>query len=90
VAATKVELFDRIRHESWREGLSVRAGKGGYRFGDAAILTGNTWISEPAIKVTGGFGPVVRIPGTESFPEPASVENFGFSVQKPTIYRFDL
>jgi transposase len=25
VAATKVELFDRIRHDSWREGLSVRA-----------------------------------------------------------------
>jgi hypothetical protein len=23
--ATKVELFDRIRHDSWREGLSVRA-----------------------------------------------------------------
>jgi transposase len=25
VAATKVDLFDRIRHDSWREGLSVRA-----------------------------------------------------------------
>jgi hypothetical protein len=25
VAATKVELFDRIRHDSWRERLSVRA-----------------------------------------------------------------
>ena len=25
MAATKVELFDRIRHDSWREGLSVRA-----------------------------------------------------------------
>ena len=25
VAATKVELFERIRRDSWREGLSVRA-----------------------------------------------------------------
>ena len=25
MAATKVELFERIRHDSWREGLSVRA-----------------------------------------------------------------
>ena len=24
MAATKVELFDRVRHDSWREGLSVR------------------------------------------------------------------
>ena len=25
MAATKAELFERIRHDSWREGLSVRA-----------------------------------------------------------------
>ena len=68
----------------------VPDGKGGYWFGYAAILTGNTWTSEPAIEVTGGFGSVVRIPGTESFLLPATVENSGSSVQKPTIYRFDL
>lgn len=68
----------------------VADGKGGYWFGDGAILTGNRWTSEPGIAITGGFGSVVRIPGTESFLQPAGVENSGSSVQKPTIYRFDL
>jgi hypothetical protein len=68
----------------------VPDGEGGYWFGDAAILTGNTWTSEPPIQVTGGFASVVRIPGTESFLQPAGVVNADSSVQKPTIYRFDL
>jgi len=69
----------------------VPDGKGGYWFGDSAILTGNTWTGVPAIDViTGGFEQLVRIPGTHSFLEPAGVENFGSSVIKPTIYRFDL
>lgn len=66
------------------------SGKGGYWFGDTAILAGGKWASEPAIEVSGGFGDVVRIPGTESFLQPAGVMNSGSSVYKPTIYRFDL
>ena len=53
----------------------VRDGRGGYWFGFAAILTGSSWTSEPIIETTGGFGAVFRIPGTESFLLPASVEN---------------
>jgi hypothetical protein len=68
----------------------VADGRGGYWFGDAAILTGSTWTSEPAIEVTGGFGSLVRIPGTESFLQPASVRNSGSAIQRPTLYRFDL
>jgi hypothetical protein len=68
----------------------VPDGKGGYWFGDAAILTGSTWTSEPIIEATGGFGSVVRIPGTQSFLQPASVKNPNSAIQKPTLYRFDL
>jgi hypothetical protein len=68
----------------------VPDGKGGYWFGFGAILTGHTWTSEPAIQVTGGLGSLVRIPGTESFLLPASVENSNSTIQKPTLYRFDL
>ena len=70
-------------------GNVVRAGQGGYWFGDAAILTGSTWTSEPPIEATGGFGSVVRIPGTESFLQPAGVENTNSTIQQPTLYRFD-
>jgi hypothetical protein len=68
----------------------VPDGKGGYWLGEAAILTGSTWTSEPIIEATGGFGSVVRIPGTRSFLEPASVENSSSTIQRPTLYRFDL
>jgi len=68
----------------------VPDGKGGYWFGDGAILTGSTWASEPAIEATGGFGSVVRVPGTESFLQPDSVQPAGSAIQKPTLYRFDL
>jgi hypothetical protein len=68
----------------------VPDGKGGYWFGSAAILTGSTWTSEPIIEATGGFGSVVRIPGTQSFLQPASVKNSNSAIQKPTLYRFDL
>jgi hypothetical protein len=68
----------------------VRDGQGGYWFGFAAILTGSTWTSEPIIEATGGFASVVRIPGTESFLLPASVENANSPPQQPTLYRFDL
>jgi hypothetical protein len=36
------------------------------------------------------IGSVVRIPGTESFLQPASVQAAGSAIQKPTLYRFDL
>lgn len=68
----------------------VRDGRGGYWFGFAAILTGSSWTSEPIIETTGGFGAVFRIPGTESFLLPASVENPNSAIQQPTLYRFDL
>ncbi|HYK27361.1 MAG TPA: hypothetical protein VEV61_05285 [Streptosporangiaceae bacterium] len=70
----------------------VRDGKGGYWFGDAAILTGSTWTNEPLpeLGASAGLGPIVRIRGTESFLQPATLQNFGSSVSKPTIYRFDL
>jgi hypothetical protein len=68
----------------------VRDGKGGYWFGPFAILASHTWTSEPFIGVTGGFGSLVRIPGTESFILPASVKNSSSAIQKPTLYRFDL
>jgi hypothetical protein len=68
----------------------VRDGQGGYWFGFASILTGSTWTSEPIIEVTGGFASVVRIPGTESFLLPATVQNPNSTIQQPTLYRFDL
>ena len=68
----------------------VPDGQGGYWFGGSAILTGGTWTSEPAIEVSGGFADVVRIPGTESFLWPAGVRNLNSTIQKPTLYRFDL
>jgi hypothetical protein len=70
-------------------GNVVLDGEGGYWFGDQAILTGTTW-TEPTIAVSGGFGHVVRIPGTESFLQPASVSTANSSIQEPTIYLFDL
>jgi|SRR5215469_9814602 len=69
----------------------VPDGKGGYWFGFAAIRTGNRWRQEPEIAITGGLGPVVRIPGTESFLLPATVKVSNTStIQKPTLYRFNL
>jgi len=70
----------------------VRNGKGGYWFGYAAMLTGNTWANEPFNYdfAAAGLGPMVRIPGTESFLLAATVKNFGSKIQKPTLYRFDL
>ena len=50
----------------------------------------HTWIGEPIFEATGGFGSVVRIPGTESFLLPASVKNSNSTIWKPTLYRFDL
>jgi hypothetical protein len=70
-------------------GNVVPDGQGGYWFGDAAILTGSTWTSEPPIEASGGFGSVVRIPGTESFLQPAGVRNPNSTIQQPTLYRFD-
>jgi hypothetical protein len=71
-------------------GNVVTDGQCGYWFGGAAILTGGTWASEPPIEVTGGFGSVVRIPGTESLLHPAGVRNLNSTIQQPTPYRFDL
>jgi hypothetical protein len=68
----------------------VPDGRGGYWFGDSAILTGTTWTSVPAIEATGGFGSVFRIPGTESFLEPTGVRPPNSTIQEPTLYRYDL
>ena len=68
----------------------VPDGQGGYWFGGTAILTGSTWASEPGIGVSGGFGSMIRIPGTESFLWPAGVRNLNSTIQQPTLYRFDL
>jgi hypothetical protein len=68
----------------------VADGAGGYWFGDNSILTGNTWTTEPPIGLSGAYGPVVSIPGTTSVIEATSVENPGSSIQRPTLYRFDL
>jgi hypothetical protein len=65
-------------------------GKGGYWFGPQAILTGSTWTSKQTPEVTGGFGWVVRIPGSTSFVMGAGVEPRNSAPEKPTIYRFDL
>jgi hypothetical protein len=68
----------------------VPDGQGSYWLGGAAILTGSTWTIEPSIEATGAFGSGVRIPGTESFLQPASVKNPNSTIQQPTLYRFDL
>lgn len=68
----------------------VPDGRGGYWFGFAAILTGSTWTNVPPIQISGGLGPVARIPGTESFLLLAEVQNPGSAIELPTIYRFDL
>ena len=68
----------------------VPDGKGGYWFGPFAIRTGSTWTREPNLGVSGSLGFVVRIPGTESFLLPASVENSGSAIQRPALYRFNL
>jgi hypothetical protein len=70
----------------------VGDGQGGYWFGYASILTGSTWTNEPFNYdfTAAGLGSVVRIPGTESFLMSASVREVGSTIQKPTLYRFDL
>jgi len=62
----------------------------GYWFGAQAILTASTWTNEHVPAFTGGFGGVVRIPGTTSFLLKAGVETGSSSTEKPTIFRFDL
>jgi len=68
----------------------VPDGEGGYWFGATAILTGSTWTSEPSPEITGEFGSVARIPGTESFLLPGGVVSSGSTVSRPALFRFDL
>jgi hypothetical protein len=68
----------------------VPDGEGGYWFGAQAILTGSTWTTEEVPGFTGDFGDVTRIPGTTSFLLDAGVETGSSSIQRPTIFRFDL
>jgi len=71
----------------------VPDGHGGDWFGPFARWTGHAWIGVFNVSPTftaGGFGPVVRIPGTSSFWLAAGVKNVGSSTEEPTIYRFDL
>lgn len=71
----------------------VPDGHGGDWFGPFARWTGHAWIGafdvSPGFSA-GGFGPVVRIPGTSSFWLAAGVTNTGSSTEEPTIYRYDL
>jgi hypothetical protein len=71
-------------------GNIVPDGKGGYWFGTLAIMTGSRWTSVPPIEISGGIGGLVRIPGTESFVLPATVQQTAGGIQRPTLYRFDL
>jgi hypothetical protein len=68
-------------------------GRGGYWFGPFADWTGKTWISADSISPDfsrGGFGDVVRIPGTSTFLMAAGVANTDSSAQQPTLYRLTL
>jgi hypothetical protein len=68
----------------------VPDGKGGYWFGAQAVLTGSKWTMEQVPGFSGGFGGVTRIPGTTSFLLDAGVQASGSSIEKPTMFRFDL
>lgn len=71
----------------------VPDGRGGEWFGPFADWTGHAWISALGVSPAysgGGFGDIVRIPGTLSFLMAAGVENQGSSVEHPTIYRLSL
>jgi hypothetical protein len=71
----------------------VPDGRGGYWFGPFADWTGHVWISAGDVSPEpygGGFGDIVRIPGTLSFLMAAGVMNMGSSTQHPTIYRLNL
>lgn len=71
----------------------VPDGRGGYWFGPFADWTGHVWISAGDISPEpsgGGFGDIVRIPGTLSFLMAAGVMNAGSSTEHPTIYRLKL
>jgi transposase len=64
VAATKAELFERIRHDSWREGLSVRALSRKYGVHRRLVREALTR-AEPSSRKT----PVRRSPQLEPFKE---------------------
>ena len=64
MAATKVELFERIRHDSWREGLSVRALSRKYGVHRRLVREALTR-AEPSARKT----PVRRSPQLEPFKE---------------------
>lgn len=71
----------------------VPDGRGGDWFGPFARWTGHIWTGPITVSPEnsgGGFGPVVRIPGTSSFWLAAGVINAGSSTEEPTIYRYDL
>jgi len=69
----------------------ITDGQGGWWWGPFARLDGSTWTGVAIPEASaGGWGPVVRIPGTRSFWLAATVKNHGDSTQHPTIYRFDL
>jgi len=71
----------------------VPDGHGGDWFGPFGRWTGRTWTGafdvSPGFSA-GGFGPVVRVPGTSSFWLAAGVKNTASSIEEPTIYRYDL
>ena len=71
----------------------VPDGHGGDWFGPFGRWTGRTWTGAFDISPgfsAGGFGPVVRVPGTSSFWLAAGVKNTASSIEEPTIYRYDL
>lgn len=71
----------------------IQDGRGGYWWGPFADWTGHAWIDDGTVSPqysSGGFGPIVRIPGTLSFLMAAGVANAGSSTEHPSIYRLDL
>ena len=61
-------------------------------YGEPLANGGYRWVrwARSGSLFTGGFGGVVRIPGTTSFLLNAGVETGSSSTEKPTIFRFDL
>jgi hypothetical protein len=68
----------------------VPDGKGGYWFGEGASLIRNGWVLRQEPGFTGGIGNVTRIPGTTSFLVNAGAAIGDDTVERPTIFRFDL
>ena len=69
----------------------VADGKGGYWFGpDATLTKKNFWVLRSEPEFSGGIGGVTRIPGTTSLLVNAGAAMGDDTVERPTLFRFDL